>query len=91
MELVVKLEALVPPRVIANCASEFRVPFPPEVKTTPLVVKPEKLTAPEEEIPVAPVIAPAPVISKVGVSKIFQEIVPLILMALVNVPAVCLI
>ena len=41
----------------------------PSVVTNRLAVKPEKVIVPEEEIPVAPVIAPVPVISKEGVSK----------------------
>ena len=39
------------------------------VETNLLAVKPEKVIVPDEEIPVAPVIAPVPVISKEGVSK----------------------
>ena len=41
----------------------------PSVKTALLPVNPEKLIVPEEVIPVAPVIAPAAEISKVGVFK----------------------
>ena len=41
----------------------------PSVVTNRLAVKPEKVIVPEEEIPVAPVIAPVPVISIEGVSR----------------------
>ena len=39
------------------------------VETNLLAVKPEKVIVPDEEIPVAPVIAPVPVISIEGVSR----------------------
>ena len=47
--------------------------FEASVNTALEAVNPEKLIVPDEEIPVAPVIAPAPEISKVAESKILSQ------------------
>ncbi len=46
-----------------------RVPVPDPPLTMPPAFNPEKVIVPDDTTPVAPVIAPAPVISKLGVSN----------------------
>jgi len=60
----------------------------PSVVTNRLAVKPEKVIIPEEEIPVAPVIAPVPVISIEGVSrKLVNPPPPVLSMTMAEVTA----
>lgn len=59
------------------------------VKTALLAVRPESVIVPDELMPVAPVTAPAPLMSREAVSRIFETgAVPSMTMAEVRAPAV---
>ncbi len=74
--------------VVKSTAETDNVPVPAPALTTPPAVKPEKVIVPEELMPVAPLIAPAAEMSRLGVFSKLPEMVPEILIASVRVPAV---
>ena len=74
--------------VVKSTADTDNVPVPAPALTTPPAVNPEKVMVPDETTPVAPVIAPAAEMSKLGVFNKLPEIVPEMLIASVKVPAV---